>query len=119
LGIATARGGDAAVRRIREINGARADSAAIGPTTFATVGYTLLQRQRAADALPIFKHWTETAPNDAEAFNSLGDAYVRAGRLGLAARSYERALSLDPNLPSATESLRWLRDRGEGRGRRG
>ena len=111
LALAQARGIDAALAHIRELNGARTDSLIVDQMALATTGYTLLQRNRVEEAIRVFTLWTETTPTSADAFDSLGEAYVKAGKHDLAVRSYERALALNPSLPSSMEMLRWLRAR--------
>ncbi len=48
---------------------------------------------------------------NAALFYNLGNAYFRAGDEGRAILNYERALSLDPNLPEARANLQLVRDR--------
>ncbi len=72
-------------------------------------GYTLLQGNRIADAVEVFKLNVEAYPNSANVHDSLGDALAAAGRKEEAIKSYERALAIEPNFPSSLESLRKLR----------
>ena len=72
-------------------------------------GYALLGRQRAADAIEVFKLNTEAYPNSANVYDSLGDAYQAAGKKEEAIKAYEKALTIDPNYPSSVENLRRLK----------
>lgn len=72
-------------------------------------GYALLGKNRVTDAIEVFKLNTEAYPNSANVYDSLGDAYQAAGRKDEAIRSYERALSIDPNYPSSLENLKKLK----------
>ena len=74
-----------------------------------TLGYALLQKQRVADAIEIFKLNTEAYPNSVNVYDSLGDAYQAAGRKEDAIKAYEKALSIDPNYSSSLENLRKLK----------
>ncbi|HEX8737895.1 MAG TPA: tetratricopeptide repeat protein [Pyrinomonadaceae bacterium] len=74
-----------------------------------TFGYTLLARQRVADAVEIFKLNAEAYPESANVYDSLGDAYEAAGRKEDAIKAYEKALSIDPNFPTSLENLRRLK----------
>jgi cytochrome c-type biogenesis protein CcmH/NrfG len=52
---------------------------------------------------------TEEFPNSAEAFDSLGEAYVVQGDKGLAIENYQRSLELNPQNANAAEVLKKLR----------
>ncbi len=73
------------------------------------LGYNLLQSNQVAAAVEVFKLNVEAYPNSANAYDSLGDALAAAGRKEEAIKSYEKALSIEPNFPSSIESLRKLR----------
>jgi tetratricopeptide (TPR) repeat protein len=72
-------------------------------------GYALLRANRVADAIEVFKLNTEAYPNSVNVHDSLGDALAAAGRKEDAIKSYEKALSIDPNYASSLESLRRLK----------
>lgn len=71
-------------------------------------GYRLLAAKRFERAIEVFKLNVEAFPGSANAHDSLGDAYLTAGDREAAIRSYERALALDPNMPSALDALKRL-----------
>ena len=72
-------------------------------------GYALIEKQRVADAIEIFKLNVEAYPKSANVYDSLGDAYQAAGRKEEAIKSYEKALTIDPNYSSSLENLRRLK----------
>jgi hypothetical protein len=72
-------------------------------------GYALLQAKRIDDAVELFKLNAESYPNSANVYDSLGDALAAAGRKEEAIKSYEKALSIDPNFSSSLDSLRKLK----------
>ena len=72
-------------------------------------GYALIEKQRVGDAIEIFKLNTEAYPKSANVYDSLGDAYQAAGRKEEAIKSYEKALTIDPNYSSSLENLRRLK----------
>lgn len=72
-------------------------------------GYTLLAKKRVADAVEVFKLNVEAYPNSANVYDSLGDALEAAGRKEEAIRSFEKALTIDPNYPSSLAALRRLK----------
>jgi D-alanyl-D-alanine-carboxypeptidase/D-alanyl-D-alanine-endopeptidase len=59
-----------------------------------SLGYWLMRRNAADDAIAIFRLNTETYPQAPNPHNSLGDAYLAAGRLEEATESYRRAVAL-------------------------
>jgi tetratricopeptide (TPR) repeat protein len=72
-------------------------------------GYALLQRQKAGEAIEVFKLNVESYPESANVYDSLGDAYRAAGKKDEAVRSYEKALSINPQMPSSIDSLKKLK----------
>jgi predicted alpha/beta superfamily hydrolase len=67
------------------------------------VGYQAMGQGNLEEAIAAFKLNVERHPDSANVYDSLGEAYERAGRLELALRSYEKAYALglktnDPNM---------------------
>lgn len=65
-------------------------------------GYQLLGEKKFDDAIAVFKENCEQHPNSANVYDSLGEAYEKAGRFDLARVNYEKAYTLgkerdDPN----------------------
>lgn len=73
------------------------------------LGYTLLGKKRNADAVEIFKLNAEYYPTSANVYDSLGDALVAAGRNDEAIKSYEKAVSIDPNFQTSIDALKRLK----------
>lgn len=73
------------------------------------LGYDLLAKKRIADAIEVLKLNVEFYPSSANAFDSLGDALVAAGRTDEAIKSYEKALSIDPNFQTSIDALKRLK----------
>jgi tetratricopeptide (TPR) repeat protein len=73
------------------------------------LGYDLLAKKRVADAIDVFKLNTEFYPRSANVYDSLGDALAAAGRNDEAIKSYEKALSIDPNYQSSIDSIKKLK----------
>ncbi len=72
-------------------------------------GYMLLQNKRIAEAIEIFKLNAADYPNSANVYDSLGDAYQAAGKKEEAIKTYEKALSIDPNYASSIAALKKLK----------
>jgi tetratricopeptide (TPR) repeat protein len=74
-----------------------------------SLGYELMAKKRVEQAIEIFKLNVSTFPQSANAYDSLGEAYLVAGNKELAIKNYEKAQELDPNMSSAIEALKKLR----------
>jgi tetratricopeptide (TPR) repeat protein len=64
-----------------------------------------IKAERYAQAIPILEKWVAQNNNDADAFNWLGFAYRKSGKLDPAFRAYKRALGLDPQHKGAHEYI--------------
>lgn len=62
-------------------------------------------------AIEIFKFNTVAFPNSANAFDSLGEAYLKAGNKELAILNFEKSLKLNPKNENAEKMLKILRGR--------
>ena len=74
------------------------------------LGYRLLEQRRFEAAIAIFRLNAAEYPRSANAFDSLGEAYLLAGRKEEARRSYRRVLELDPSHANAIGMLQQLAD---------
>ncbi len=72
------------------------------------VGYTFLQEKSIDNAIVVFKENTKLFPNDANTWDSLGEAYFTKRDKKNALKSYKKALELDPNLKSAKTMIEKL-----------
>jgi len=72
-------------------------------------GYDYLNQNKTNDAIKIFNLITELFPESWNAYDSLGEAYMKAGNKELAIENYEKSLKLNPNSKSGTEALKKLR----------
>jgi CubicO group peptidase (beta-lactamase class C family) len=68
-------------------------------------GYTQLMQKNFIGALNIFRVYTALHPQDANAFDSLGEAYMTAGDKPKARKSYARSLALNPDNTNAKNML--------------
>lgn len=104
-------GSDSAIalyRQLRQRYYGRA-SYDFGEAPLAEVGSTLRQQNRTADALKFYMLNLEFAPNSSSAWSQLGGAQLASGDTATAIKSYEKALSLNPNDRQATRALQTLR----------
>jgi hypothetical protein len=72
------------------------------------LGYTLLEKERVQDAIAIFELNAAEHPQSANAYDSLGDAYLKLGSKAAAVRSYRKSLKLDPSNSNARNRLQEL-----------
>jgi dienelactone hydrolase len=71
-------------------------------------GYQLLQADKTRESIGIFKIATTDYPKSGNAFDSLAEAYQKAGDKPLAIKNYERSLELEPTNTNAVEHLKSL-----------
>jgi hypothetical protein len=75
------------------------------------LGYELLKVDNYPAALAIFQRLVTEHPNSANAYDSLGDAYLQQGDKVRALAAFEKALSLDPKLEDTQRKRNELRAR--------
>ena len=73
-------------------------------------GYLLLNQERYDEAIRKFKKQIELAPNNANAHDSLGDAYLAVGRKEDAIKEFKIALSINPDFEASKNKLEDLED---------
>jgi len=103
------KGLEAAIAQYQELKKSQADSYDFSENEVNMLGYHLLWRGMTEAAIEVHKLNTQTYPDSANPYDSLGDAYEVKGDVKNAIRSYEKALALDPKLPSAIEALKRLK----------
>jgi hypothetical protein len=81
---------------------------AIGQYDLNQLGYQLLGTDRTAEAILVFELNTAAHPSSANAWDSLGDAYLNGGDEETAIRYYRKSLDLDPNNGAAVQKLERL-----------
>jgi glyoxylase-like metal-dependent hydrolase (beta-lactamase superfamily II) len=101
-----ADGLSAAVARYRTLKSEEPDSWRFAETELNMLGYQLLARNRVDDAIGIFRLNVEEYPEGFNTYDSLGEAYMTAGRSEEAIASYERSLELNPDNANAVTMLK-------------
>ncbi len=72
------------------------------------IGYGLLRKGLLKHALEVMKVNAALFPNSANAFDSLGELYLKNGNKDLAAMNYKKSLALDPSNEAAKKVLEKL-----------
>ncbi|MCB0598382.1 MAG: tetratricopeptide repeat protein [Lewinellaceae bacterium] len=73
------------------------------------VGYLFLGNGNAEEAITAFSYNVEQYPSSANAYDSLAEAYYRAGDREMAKQHYQRSLELNPQNSNARQMLEQLR----------
>ena len=71
-------------------------------------GYNLLSDKKLKESIDMFKLNVFAFPKSANAFDSLGEAYLEAGNKDLARENYQKSLLLNPDNKNAEEVLKRL-----------
>ena len=96
------------VQRVRELKANPAHKYVEVETSINNAGYFLLGQNRIDQAIEIFKLNVELHTNSANAFDSLGEAYLKKGDKSNALSNYRKALELDPKMVTAVDAVRTL-----------
>lgn len=72
------------------------------------IGYNLLFDGKVEEAIEVFTLNTELFPDIANCYDSLGEAYLKKGDRAKALELYKKALSINPDIPSAQKMVRDL-----------
>lgn len=88
----------------------RPDSLMLAENAVNSLGYEYLRRWESPEAaVALFLFNTEVHPESWNTWDSLGEGYAVLGESSKAIQSYEKALELNPQAPSAIQALEDLR----------
>jgi tetratricopeptide (TPR) repeat protein len=71
--------------------------------------YALMNENKNKESVEILKMNAALFPNSFNAFDSLGEAYAKAGNKKLAIENHEKSLKLNPNNTSGSDALKKLK----------
>jgi tetratricopeptide (TPR) repeat protein len=100
---------EAAIEQYQDLKANQSDVYSFDENDLNMLGYQLLWREMTKAAIEVHKLNIQAFPESANPFDSLGEAYEAYGENELAIESYEKALELNPEMPSALEALKKLR----------
>jgi tetratricopeptide (TPR) repeat protein len=72
-------------------------------------GYQLLWRNKIKEAIEVLKLNAQLFPESFNVYDSLGEAYMKAGEKALAIQNYEKSLKLNPKNTNAVDMLKKLK----------
>ncbi len=75
------------------------------------LGYRLFGMKKVVEAIEIFKLNVEAYPQSANAYDSLGEAYMRNGDKEVAIKSYQKSVELNPQNSNGIEMLKKLKSK--------
>jgi CubicO group peptidase (beta-lactamase class C family) len=102
------RGLDAMIAQYKELGRSSSTKYIFNDGALNRIGYDLLERDRVSDAITVFKLNAEEYPKVANVYDSLAEAYAKAGNRQLAIENYKRSLELDPKNQNAIDHLKEL-----------
>lgn len=106
--IIDAEGIDAAEARYRDLKANAPDDYDFQEGELNWLGYFYLRQDKVDTAIRIFQLNVEAYPEASNPYDSLGEAYAKAGEDDLAIENYRKALALNPGMLSAREALERL-----------
>lgn len=98
-----AKGLSAGMAQFKELR--KSDIYAINENEVNTAGYQLLQSGKVAEAIEMFKINVDAFPKSGNAYDSLGEAYLKNGNKELSVANYKKAVALDPGNEAAKKVL--------------
>ena len=105
-----ASGPQAALARYGEIKAANEKGREVGEGTLNMLGYSLLGDGRTKDAIAFFERNVAEYPKSANAYDSLGEAYMKDGREGFGDQELSEGAGAGPANKTAPEALKKLRE---------
>jgi len=101
---------EAAISRYRQLKKEDPEGWSFAENELNMLGYQLIARDRIDEAIVIFELNVEAFPEGFNTYDSLGEAYMLAGKSEAAVTNYERSLELNPENTNAVTMLARLRE---------
>ena len=108
--IAKLKGARAALERYADLRKSPSAKYKVGESTLNNLGYMLLFSGEVQGAIAVFQRNVQQYPTWGKAYDSLGEAYMKAGQKDLAIQNYETSLKLNPKNQNAVDMLKKLRE---------
>lgn len=114
----TEKGIDGALKAFNDAKSGGPASYYIDENKMNQLGYQLLNNGKTTEAIEVFKLNVREFPKSSNVYDSLGEAYLKAGSRELAIENYKRASDLDPSNTNAMDVVKRLTsdaEKGEGK----
>jgi CubicO group peptidase (beta-lactamase class C family) len=108
--LAEVKGSTAALQRYEELKKTNSQAQKVDEAILNGLGYMLLSVGKTPDAIAVFKRNVYEYPQSGNVYDSLGEAYMKAGQKELAIQNYEKSLQLNPKNQNAVEMLKKLKE---------
>ena len=102
------RGTQAAIREYSYLKQAAASQYDFHEGTLNQFGYQLLDKGKTEDAIQVFQLNVQEYPESWNCYDSLGEAYMKAGQKELAIRNYSKSIKLNPDNKGGIDMLKKL-----------
>ncbi|MFN2533092.1 MAG: serine hydrolase [Pyrinomonadaceae bacterium] len=103
--------GEKVITQYRNVRENSSGNARLDESQMNQLGYWLLGKKRVKEAIEILAMNVEDYPKSANAYDSLGEAYMIAGNKDLAIKQYRKSLELNPNNTNAVEMIKRLQSK--------
>ena len=99
------KGTDAAIKEYHELKSASPDAYDFQERELNRLGYHYLGKDNFDTAIPVFKLNVEVYPDAFNPYDSLGEAYKKAGKKELAIKNYKKSVELNPRNENGKKML--------------
>jgi tetratricopeptide (TPR) repeat protein len=105
--VANARGADVAIQKYEDLK--KSSAKGLDENTLLQVAYQILFAGKTDDAIKVFKLQVQDYPKYWNSYDSIGEAYMKAGQKDLAIANYEKSIELKPDNQNGIDMLKKLR----------
>ncbi|GAH56301.1 unnamed protein product, partial [marine sediment metagenome] len=88
---------DAGIAKFQQLRSDDQNRLYFSESDFNSLGYNLITRGKIDAAVEVFKMNVELNPKSANAYDSLGEVYMKTGDKKNAIKNYRKSLELNPN----------------------
>ena len=107
--VETAKGAKMAIQEYRYLHENAASSFDFNEGTLNQLGYNLLTKGDTQNAIQVFQMNVQEYPKGWNCYDSLGEAYMKAGQKALAIENYTKSIELNPDNKNGVEMLEKLK----------
>jgi hypothetical protein len=108
--VETTEGAKAAIQEYRYLHENAASQFDFNEGTLNQLGYNLLDKGDTQDAIQLFQMNVQEYPKSWNCYDSLGEAYMKAGQKELAIENYAKSIELNPDNKNGVEMLKKLKE---------